>query len=121
MGDDGETLAMVSVTIDRLEYDRAGPGVAYLDGSFYVHNYDQNNKCTYWGDLRLEILEPQGDGTYITFSPDSKEPVSGTLEKNDNDAHEWEVYDSISEYTNIHVGSLTGIEEDTWYTMSATI
>ena len=120
VGDDGQTLAMVSVTIDRLEYDPAGPGVAYLDGSFYVHNYDQRRACTYMGELRLEILEPKGDGTYDTFSPDAKDPVSGTLKPNDDNVYIGDVYDSFSVSNNIHVGSLIGIEEDNEYTMSAT-
>lgn len=86
----------------------------------HSHNYDQNNKCIYRGDIRLEIKEPKGDGTYIAFSPDSKEPVSGTLAKNDDDAHEWEVYDSFSKDTNIHVGTHSGIMVGKEYTMAAT-
>ena len=78
---DGETLVMAYVSIDRLDYDKAGEGVAYLDGTFYVHNYDQKNELIYGGELRLAILEPKGDGTYHTLSPDAKEPVSGSTNR----------------------------------------
>ncbi|MDE0482218.1 MAG: hypothetical protein OXI67_06560 [Candidatus Poribacteria bacterium] len=119
--------ASVSVSIDSLSYDSSGAGVAYLSGSFFVYNYHTSKKLFYNGELRLEILEPKGDGTYFTFSPDSKENVSGNLKKNDEDSYIGDVYDSFSKSTSSYMDCLSGGRDggkpvaDREYTMSAAI
>jgi len=119
--------ASVSVSIDSLSYDPSGAGVAYLSGSFFVYNYHTSKKLFYNGELRLEILEPKGDGTYFTFSPDSKENVSGNLKKNDEDSYIGDVYDSFSKSTSSYIDCLSGGRDGgkpkagNRYTMSAAI
>lgn len=102
--------ASVSVSIDSLSYDSSGAGVAYLSGSFFVYNYHTSKKLFYNGELRLEILKPKGDGTNWTYSPDSKENVSGTLAKNDDDAYIDDVYDSFSTSTSSYIDCLSGVQ-----------
>jgi len=119
----GNTLVTAYVSIDSLSYG-SGDGVVNLDGTFYVHNYDQENSISYDGELRLEIFDMDGN----TYTPDSKVPVSGTLEENDEDARWWNVYASHSKNTNLHVECLSPtawdqepIEARTEYSMSASI
>lgn len=115
---DNNPLVTAYVSIDRLEYDRAGPGVVYLEGTFFVYNHDQKNELTYDGELRLDISDEDGN----TFEPDAKVPVTGSVKKNDEDANWWEVYDSIPKSTNLHMECLSpNTEVDATYTMSAMI
>ncbi len=120
---DGNTLVTAYVSIDDLSYD-GSDGVVDLDGTFYVYNYDQKRSITYNGDIRLEIFDLNGN----TYIPDSKKTVSGSLEKNDEDALWWEVSDSITKNTNLHVECLSTtafgqepITAGARYTMSANI
>ncbi|MYG00467.1 hypothetical protein F4212_15230 [Candidatus Poribacteria bacterium] len=99
---DGNTLVTAYVSIDSLDYN-SGSGVVDLDGTFYVHNYNQKRSIAYSGELRLEIFDLEGN----TYIPDSKEPVSGQLEKNDEDAKWWDVYYSTSKNTNLHAECLS--------------
>lgn len=105
------TAAMVSVSIDALTYDPAGNGVATLDGSFYIMNYHPRERLSYSGDLRLEILKPKEDGTYLTYDPDAKKEVSGNLkswnENRDND----EIIDDFSESVSLNIDCLSGPED----------
>lgn len=100
------TAAMVYVSIDELTFDPSGNGVVNLDGSFYIHNYHPTERCSYKGELRLEILKPQGDGTFLTLAPDAKQEVSGSLkswnENRDND----EIIDSFSESVSLNIDCL---------------
>ncbi|MDE0087071.1 MAG: hypothetical protein OXU23_15225 [Candidatus Poribacteria bacterium] len=94
--------ASVSVSIDSLSYDSSGAGVVYLSGSFFVYNYDENRRCSYSGELRLEIFDADGNA----LSPDSKENVSGNLKKNDEDSYIGDVYDSFSTSTSSYMDCL---------------
>ena len=71
---DGTTLVTAFVSIDSLSYG-SGDGVVDLDGTFYVHNYDEDNSISYDGELRLEIFDMDGN----TYTLDSKTPVSGSV------------------------------------------
>ena len=109
-----------SVSIDSLSYDSSGAGVAYLNGSFSLYNFDVRRRCFYTGELRLEILEPVRENVWNTLTPDAKEPVSGSLEKY---ADPWrDTSTSFSRSVNLHIDCLApqpikGQE----YTMSASI
>jgi hypothetical protein len=110
------------VSIDSLSYDPSGAGVAYLSSTFALQNFDDDNKCFYTGELRLEILKPKGDGTYFTYIPDAKEPISGSLE---NATKHWsDTYIDMSESTSLYIDCLSGLEEiipGMQLTMSASI
>ena len=95
--------ASAYVSIDSVSYDSSGTGVANVDGTFYVFNYDQDRSITYSGELRLEITDMAGNA----FLPHSEAGVSGSLKKNDEDAHLSDVYNSISKSTNLHLDCLS--------------
>lgn len=123
VGPDGNTLVTAYVSIDALSYDGSGGGVVYLDGTFYVHNYDQKSGINYSGELRLEIFDMEGNA----YLPHVEAEVYGSLKKNDEDANWWDVYHDISESTNLHLDCLfptPGAEPitiDEQYEMSANI
>ena len=118
MDNDGNALVSAYVSIDRLEYDPAGTGVVYLEGTFFLYNHDPKVAYQYDGDLRLEIFDEDGN----TFRPDAKELIDGSVRKNDEDANWWEVYDSIPKSTNLHTECLSPDPEvGNHYTMSAWI
>ena len=102
------TAAMVSVSIDALTYDPAGNDVATLDGSFYIHNYHPRERCSYKGELRLEIFKPKGDGTYWTYAPDAKQKVSGNLKEWNENRSNSDIIDDLSESVNLHIDCLSG-------------
>ena len=93
----------VYVSIDSLSYDGNGEGVVDLSGTFFVYNYDEKRKITYSGEIRLEIFDSQGN----TLLPHSEKEVSGSLDKNDEDARLWDVYESFSKSTNLHMECLS--------------
>ncbi len=125
--DDGNTAVSAFVSIDRLTYDPSGAGVAYLDGTFFLHNYHTRSACNYSGDLRLEILEPKGNGTYWTFKPDAKNLIGGNLKKWEDDASLSDIQVSIPESVNLYMDCISGgkdgglPEAGREYTMSAAI
>lgn len=68
-----DVLVVASVSIDRYEYDPAGEGVVYLDGSFDVMNYHAHRGCEYTFEVRLELFKlDKKTGEWKTVTPDAK-------------------------------------------------
>ena len=108
------------VTIDRLEYDPSGMGVAYLDGTFCLYNFNEHRACSYDGELRLEILKPVSEGKWKELLPHRDEPVNGTLKKYQAPWVDISTYFSKSVSLNIDC-LFPKPEVDEEYTMSAAI
>ena len=103
----------VSVSIDSLSYDGDGEGVVNLRGAFSLYNFDKKRSAVYRGELRLEIFDLNG----IAYLPHAEVPVSGRLEKNDEDAHFSDYLHQFSESISLHMECLSpktkaGIEYD---------
>lgn len=96
--------ASAYVSIDSLSYDGSGEGVVNVSGSFSLYNYDQKRGLSYEGELRLEIFDSDGN----TYTPHALLPVGGSVKKNDEDAHLWEVFTNFSESTQLHMSCLSG-------------
>ena len=113
-----------SVYLDQLEYDPAGGGVVYVDGSFGLYNINEDRGCTYTFEVRLEIFKKnKDDGLYYTLIPDAKTNplISGTL---DEAAEPWENFDADgSDSKNLHISCLSGgpHEKDDEYRAEATV
>ncbi len=119
---DGNARVSVYVSIDSLDYN-AGDGSVSVDGSFYVHNYDQLRGKIYNGELRLEILDLEGNA----YLPHTEEPIYGQVQKNDEDTNWWNVIHSDSKNATLHVeclrpsGDAKPIEKNERYMVSVNI
>lgn len=122
--DDGNTAVSAYVSIDSLTYDSSS-GVAYVDGTFFLHNYHTRQRCNYFGQLRLEIFDAAGN----TFEPDAKTPISGSLKKWEEDAPLGAIQVSTPKSASLYIDCLSADtaeervqpEADQEYTMSAAI
>lgn len=83
-----------SVYLDRLDYDPAGEGVVYVEGSFGVYNMNAHRECIYTFEVRLEIFKKnKKTGKWGTLTPDAKTAplIFGTLGVA---AEPWENFDA---------------------------
>lgn len=98
---DGNARVSVYVSIDSLDYN-AGDGSVSVDSSFFLYNSDQLRGKIYDGELRLEILDLEGNA----YLPHTEEPIYGQVQKNDEDANWWNVFHSDSKNATLHVECL---------------